>query len=61
MEKISVLEAAKILGVAPTTLREGLFKGKFPFGTGFYKEGSTTRTFIIYPKKFKEFVEMEKN
>lgn len=56
MTKITIKEASKKLGIAQTTLREGLYLGKFPFGTGFYNEGSTIRTFVIYPEKFKEYV-----
>lgn len=56
MRKITIKEAAEKLNIAQTTLREGLYQGRFPFGTGFYNEGSTIRTFVIYPEKFKEYI-----
>ena len=57
MEKISINQAAEMLGIKPQTLRVGLRLGKFPFGPGYKtSDKNNNYTYVIYAKKFKEYV-----
>jgi hypothetical protein len=53
-QKITVPEAAKIMGVTPMFLRIGLRNGKFPFGTAikFRKRWS----YYINPERFEKWM-----
>jgi len=53
---ISIEETAKILGKSPQTIRIGLQRGLFPFGTAV--KTSSKHTYIIYKKKLEEFVDL---
>jgi len=53
---MKVAEAARLLGVTPTTIRIGLQKGVFPFGVAFkMDEHNKNYKYVIYPGKLKEY------
>ena len=52
MLKLTVQQAADLLGIDVQSLRIGLQQNKIPFGTA-WKNGDRYR-YIIYPKKFEE-------
>ena len=54
---ISVKDAAKLLNTSPQTVRIGLQRGLFPFGTAV--KTSSKYTYIIYKKKLAEYVETD--
>lgn len=54
--EIPIKMAAKKLQIAEETLREGLRQGAFPFGTAFKIKDSSYWKYVIYPKKFEEYV-----
>ena len=57
MKKITVPQAAEKLGISQTCLREGLVRGKFPFGTGYKtKDHHTKRFFYINPIEFQNYI-----
>ncbi len=59
---ITIEQAAKLLGVSAQTVRIGLQRGAFPFGTAFRAaEDRKQYTYVIYPKKFEEYVGGIKN
>lgn len=53
MNKLTVKQAADILNMDVQSLRVGIQKGAFPFGTAF-KVGKRF-TYFINPKKFEEY------
>lgn len=54
---MKVKEAAELLGVSQMTIRIGLQKGMFPFGTAFKTDESRKNyTYVLYPEKVKEFI-----
>lgn len=53
---ISVKDAAKLLNTSPQTVRIGLQRGLFPFGTAI--KTSSKYTYFIYKKKLNEYVEI---
>lgn len=54
---MTVQEAAELLGVTPLTVRIGLQKGAFPFGTAFKtSEDSKHYTYVIYPEIAKQYI-----
>ena len=54
---MTVNEVAKLLGKSPLTIRVGLQQGIFPFGVAMKtREDRKNYTYIIYPKKVKEFI-----
>lgn len=57
---MTVKEVAKKLGKSETFIREGLARGLLPFGTGYAISGKR-RSFIIFRKKFEEYVGSERN
>lgn len=53
--RISIQDAAEIMGVTLTYLREGIARGKFNFGTEMtLKENGKRRTFYINKRQFYE-------
>lgn len=53
-QRISVIEAAKIMGVSPTFVRLSLQAKELPFGHA--KKMSSKWTYYISPKLFYEYV-----
>ncbi len=53
LEKITVSEVAKALGVSALTVRAGLIQEKFPFGVAIKRK---QWTFIISREKFMEYI-----
>ena len=53
---ITIQKVAELLGVSAQTVRIGLRQGAFPFGTAFKAEGGKSYTYVIFPKKFEEYV-----
>ena len=51
-KRITVDEAARIMGVSPQTVRVGLQKGAFSFGAAVQMPGSSRYTYVIYPAAF---------
>lgn len=56
MSKLTVNDVAARLGCSPQTVRLGLQRGELPFGTAI--KTSSKYTYIIYPDKLKDFVEL---
>lgn len=57
MEKITVAQAAKALGIKPNTLHAALRTGQVPFGIAFKTDESKRNySYLIYPEKFREYV-----
>lgn len=57
---MKISDVAKLLGTTPLTIRVGLQKGIFPFGVAFkVNESSSHYTYIIYPEKLKEYVNLD--
>lgn len=53
---MTVKEVAEMLGTTELTVRVGLQKGVFPFGTAFkVKEGGKHYKYVFYPEKVREF------
>ena len=53
---MSVEEASKLSGKSQPFIREGLARGRLPYGTGFsIKENGKRRTFTISRKLFYEY------
>lgn len=57
MSKIKVNDVAALLGISPQSLRLGLQRNQFPFGTAI--KTSERYTYVIYEKKLKEYVSDE--
>lgn len=55
MSKLKINEVAKMLGISPQSLRLGLQRNQFPFGTAI--KTSDRYTYVIYEKKLKEYIE----
>lgn len=55
---MKINEVASILGISPQTLRLGLQRNQFPFGTAI--KTSSKYTYVIYDKKLKEYIDEEK-
>lgn len=55
MTKLNINEVSSMLGISPQTLRLGLQRNQFPFGTAI--KTSNRYTYIIYDKKLKEYVD----
>lgn len=53
---ISVEETARLLNKSPQTIRIGLQRGVFPFGTAV--KTSSKHTYIIYRKKLEEYIDL---
>ena len=58
-QKITVNEAAAIMGKDPTFVRLCLQDGTFPFGVAHKREGSSKWSYYISPKLFYEYVGRE--
>jgi hypothetical protein len=54
MSKYTVNDVAARLGCSPQTVRLGLQRGEFPFGTAI--KTSSKYTYIIYSEKLKEYI-----
>lgn len=57
MAKITINEVAAALGISPQSVRLGLQRGELPFGAAI--KTSDRYTYVIFEKKFKEFVNYE--
>lgn len=57
MERLTIAEAAEIMGVSQQRLRIGLQRGIYPFGVAQPSIWGKRKTFMytIYPNKFAEF------
>lgn len=56
MNRLSVNEAARLMGASPQFVRNGLRQGAFPFGWAFRSQGNRTWSYFISRKKFEEYV-----
>ena len=56
MAKITINEVALALGKSPQSIRLGLQRGELPFGSAI--KTSDRYTYIIYEKKYKEYVDL---
>ena len=56
MEVITVADVAKALNKSPQYIRICLQRGLLPFGTACKMPNSGQWTYVIFPKKFKEYV-----
>ena len=54
-KKITVQQAAELMGMDAQTLRIGLQENAFPFGTAWKSPNAKNFTYVIYPKKFTEY------
>lgn len=54
--KITPKAAGKALGISEQAVRIFLQQGKLPFGAAVKMPGSSVWTYVIYPKKFAEYV-----
>lgn len=57
MSKLTINDVSSMLGISPQTLRLGLQRKEFPFGTAI--KTSNRYTYIIYDKKLKEYLDYE--
>ena len=57
VSKIKVNDVASLLGISPQSLRLGLQRNQFPFGTAI--KTSERYTYVIYEKKLKEFLDID--
>ena len=57
--RISVEEAARMVGMSTDSFRECMKQNKFPFpvGTAFKKEGGTNYTFYVYRGAMEKLVQ----
>ena len=55
MAKITIADVANALGCSPQSVRIGLQRGHFPFGTAI--KTSSKYTYVIYEKKLKEYID----
>lgn len=54
---MTIKEAAGIIGVSPLTIRIGLQRGLFPFGTAFKtREENKRYCYVLYPEKVREYL-----
>lgn len=53
--KITVSQAAELMGIDEQSLRVALQQKALPFGSAWKAEGSSKYTYYIYPKKFTEY------
>jgi predicted transcriptional regulator len=57
---LTVKEVAELLGTTEQTIRVGLQQGVFPFGVAFKRsKKGKNYTYVIYPKKVTEYVEVK--
>ncbi len=54
-KKITVQQAAELMGMDAQTLRIGLQENALPFGTAWKSLNAKNFTYVIYPKKFTEY------
>lgn len=54
--KYSIKDVAEAIGTSAETVRAGLIRGCFPFGTAFKKDGSKIYTYVLYPRKVEEYL-----
>lgn len=57
MQKFTISDVARSLGISPQSLRIGLQNGELPFGSAIKTSGKYT--YLIYEKKLKEYLDME--
>ena len=55
MTRDQALKVSKSLGISVESLRLGLRKGVFPFGTA-YQTDKGLWTYVLYPEKIKEYI-----
>lgn len=60
-KRISVAEAAKIMGVSPQFIRIGLQRNLLPFGFATNMGGGCRYTYYINPKEFQEYLGLSKS
>lgn len=53
---MKIKDVADALSVSSETVRAGLQLGVYPFGTAFRQDGSKRYTYVLYPKKVREYV-----
>ena len=53
---MKINEVASLLGISSQTLRIGLQRGEFPFGSAI--KTSSKYTYVIYEKKLKEYLDL---
>lgn len=58
---MNIKEVAQALGKSEHTIRVGLQRGIYPFGTAFKLEGSSTYNYTLYPEKIREFIGGKQN
>ncbi len=56
MSKITVNQVAEALGCSPQSVRLGLQRGEFPFGSAI--KTSSRYTYVIYEKKLNEYIDL---
>ena len=56
VQKITVADVARALGKSEQFIRLGLRENIFPFGTALKMKGSSRFCYVIYPEKFREFI-----
>lgn len=56
MNKITIKDVAEALGKSEQTIRLCLQRGLLPFGTAIRMPNSHKYVYIIYPKKFNEYI-----
>ena len=56
-QRVTVAEAARILGKSQLWVREGLKQGRLPFGTAVRSRSGKSYSFHISPKKLREYVD----
>lgn len=56
-QRVTVAEAAKILGKSQLWVREGLKQGRLPFGTAVRSRAGKAYSYHISPKKLREYVD----
>lgn len=59
-EKITVAQAAALLGKSTLFVREGLRRGALPFGTAYKLPGTDKWNYIISPPALYEYIGMKK-
>ena len=57
MERISIKEAAKMLGYGPETIRWRMFEGKLKIGDIYKSRNGKTHRFIIYRELVEKHLE----
>ena len=56
VERITVAQAARMMGKSPLFIREAMKRGILPIGTAIQMPGSTRWSFHISPKLLREYI-----